>query len=140
MQNVTNLDVPFEQRSSNQLVAMALFEICLTAHKSNTRRATKLDQALDARKVRLSLGHGIIVRFAFGKIILLTLWPSADHIAHEDVFDVGSNERALQRFTIEMGRVAAEGLTARINELLDIVKLEQFEEGFNFRVAMADAV
>src|SRR6266850_490123 len=137
MLNVIDLEAAVHQGARDQLVTMTLLEVRLAAHESNSRLRAELDQLIDARKVSRSFGHAIVIRLAVSKVMFLSVWPSTNKIAHANVFDFSANERALQRFAIEVWRVAAIGLAASSDELLDIMKLEQVDKGINLSVAMA---
>src|SRR5437016_3700192 len=61
-------------------------------------------------------------------------------LAHKQVANPSFPQRSFQRLSIELRRIAAVRLTARVHEQFDAVAREQFEKSADLCVAVADAV
>ncbi len=133
-------DAALDQRARNEPVTMAMFVIGFAAHKGYALVFSQCEQAFDAGQVKWRDGEQGVIHFAVGEIKGAARGASAEFSAEMKVSDVVFSQYVLQRLAAEMGRVTAIRLRARVYEQIDFVPPQQGDEGFDFDIAVADAV
>jgi hypothetical protein len=127
------------ESAGDQVVTMTIVVVGFAAHERDSAGRPEFDQPLDRRKVKRRGSHPVIIYLSLAKVKLGAVRPASQLSPHICVHYARAGQGSSQRLLIELRRVSAERLAARIDELIDAMLEEQSQEPVDLDIAVSNA-
>lgn len=138
--NMADLDAALFHHPSHQQKAMTHTRVFLAAHDRHAIVLDALEQPLDADQKVGAFGDSVVEHVTGLIVKLVTRRAATQLIPHKHILQSCRNNRRLQLFAIELGRVRRIRLSPHVGQHLNPVLPQQRHKRFQLMVGMSNRV
>jgi hypothetical protein len=131
---------PLAEHAADQPAAMAVGRVFLAAEKGRTATIDRTEKPQDAFLELTRLGQAIVEDVSLGVVEPFALRAASQEVAEKQVVDAPASEVVLDRFLVELDRVAGIGTRTDVDHQFDPVLPGQGEERFQRVIGVPDRV